>query len=74
MLIWGNLQEIIVDLVGQGWLWKYKSDHWANWTMFEWGGVEYTAAPQITWIIAPIIFYIITLTLSQRYTNKVKNI
>ena len=66
--VWGNVQELAVDLTGQGWIWEYKyhftctppspgvsksyhlisrPDHWANAAMFSWGGVTYTAAPQL---------------------------
>ena len=34
MFTWGQLQEIAVDLTGNGWIWHYHPNHWANFTMF----------------------------------------
>ena len=45
MLLWGNLQEIVVDLVGNGWIWRYHEDHWANGVMFYYKGIGYTLVP-----------------------------
>jgi len=66
MLVWGNLQELAVDLTGQGWIWEYKPDHWANAAMFSWEGVTYTVAPQLVWVFAPLFFYWCTLYLAAR--------
>eukprot|EP00948_MAST-09A_sp_MAST-9A-sp1_P004294 g4294.t1 len=59
---WGNLQEIVVDLAGCGWIWRFHSQ-WYNPVMFKLDltGEVYCALPQITWCIAPLAFQLLAL-------------
>jgi len=66
MMVWGNLQELAVDLTGQGWIWDYNADHWANTVMFNYNGVPYTLAPQLVWVFAPLFFYLSTIYFAAR--------
>ena len=70
MFTWGQLQEIAVDLTGNGWIWHYHPNHWANFTMFEWEGISYTATPQIVWVFASILFYAGTIYIAKNHEKK----
>ena len=71
MFLWGNLQEIFVDYVGQDWVWKFHpgfcldlgAGELCNGVMLEMFGRRFTWAPQVTWIIAPCVFYALLLAI-----------
>jgi len=61
LLAWGQAQEFAVELsatsVGA---WTYNPKWW-NPVLFEFGKGEITLMPQIIWLVAPIVFYLIAL-------------
>ena len=90
MFLWGNLQEIFVDYVGQDWvravaasidsslslslslclttssqIWSFHPGFCldlgygevCNGVMLEFDGRKFTWAPQLTWVVAPFVFY-----------------
>mmetsp|Transcript_5705 Transcript_5705/g.7486 ORF Transcript_5705/g.7486 Transcript_5705/m.7486 type:complete len:230 (+) Transcript_5705:90-779(+) len=59
-LLWGNVQEIVVDIAGNGWIWQYHQTPY-NPVMFTLDGESYTFIPQFVWIISPCVFYFLTL-------------
>jgi len=69
MLWWGNISELIVDLVGNGFVWQYHVT-WYNPAMFHWNEQVYTCLPQFTWLVAPCIFYLIVLNFTRSRCGK----
>ncbi|MBR32894.1 MAG: hypothetical protein CMN77_16455 [Spirochaetaceae bacterium] len=57
LLVWSQLQEILVEalsLASGAWMWNVTS--W-NPALFEIGSLQFTILPQIIWLVAPIIFF-----------------
>ena len=59
-IMWGFAQEFLVELSSNGKLWEYKPSKY-NPTVLTIKGQSYTLIPYLTWIIAPIIFWAITV-------------
>ncbi len=61
LLLIGQLQEFIVELVStssSGW---YYNIYWFNPPLFPWMGHFITLLPQLIWLLAPIVFYVVVL-------------
>lgn len=61
LLVWGGLQELAVELASTGssaWVFV---PHWWNPAMFQFQGHDITLLPQLIWVAAPILFYLIAL-------------
>jgi hypothetical protein len=60
-IIWGQLQSLAVEvlsLIGGGW--EY-IPYWWNPTLFEVNGHPFTLLPQLIWLVAPIIYYLLII-------------
>ena len=63
LLVWGQLQEIAVELISTGSSgWAYVP-HWWNPSMFQFRGSDITLLPQLIWVVAPIVFYVLAIRL-----------
>ncbi len=61
LLLWGQLQELGVELMAvYGNLWTYEPTWW-NPVLFRAGGGHFTLMPQLVWFVAPIVFYFIAV-------------
>ena len=59
LLVWGQLQELAVELISTGSSgWAY-APHWWNPSMFQFRGSDVTLLPQLIWVVAPIVFYVL---------------
>jgi hypothetical protein len=59
LLMWGQLQELAVELISTGSSgWAYVP-HWWNPSMFQFRGSDITLLPQLIWVVAPIVFYVL---------------
>jgi hypothetical protein len=61
LLAWGGLQELGVELISvgsSGWAFV---PHWWNPVMFAFRGGNITLIPQLVWVAAPVVFYMIAL-------------
>ena len=61
LLVWGGVQELAVELAST-WssAWSYVPQWW-NPTMFQFRGEDITLIPQLIWVAAPVLFYLIAL-------------
>ncbi len=69
LLIWGGLQELVLELLAvgnSGWVFV---PHWWNPVIFRFNDADITLLPQLVWVVAPIIFYLVALRL-RRVPNK----
>ena len=57
MLIWGVGQEFVVELSGNGVIWEYNIQSW-NPVWITICGQDYTALPQVVWMVAPVVYYL----------------
>ena len=70
LLVWGGLQELAVELAStgsSGWVFV---PHWWNPSMFEFRGSDITLVPQLVWVVAPIVFYLIALRVRSVATRR----
>jgi hypothetical protein len=61
MLAWGGLQELAVELASvgsSGWAFVPR---WWNPVMFRFQGGDVTLIPQLIWVAAPVVFYLVAL-------------
>lgn len=66
MIIYGQISELIVELTSTlSEAWEY-IEYWWNPRLFIFNGYNITLLPQLIWLTAPIIFYIIAVKLKQR--------
>ena len=56
MWAWGVGSEFVVELLGNGVIWRYELQYW-NPVWITLNGRMYTLLPQFIWTIAPIVFY-----------------
>ena len=59
LVVWGQLQELLVELgsLGIG-AWEWRSAWW-NPALFEFQGLSITLLPQLIWLMASLVFYAI---------------
>jgi len=70
LLVWGGFQELAVELLSSGSSgWAYVP-HWWNPSMFQFQGSDITLLPQLIWVIAPIVFYVLALLLAKSVNEK----
>jgi len=70
LLVWGGLQELAVELLSSGSSgWEHVPHLW-NPSMFKFQGSGITLFPQLIWVIAPIVFYILALLLAKSLMEK----
>jgi hypothetical protein len=67
-IIWGFFQEFMIELAYNGKVWEYTPNKF-NPTVWSRNGVQYTLVPYLVWIIAPIIFWIITVNIMKSSKN-----
>lgn len=56
LVVWGLLQEFMVELIFNDRYWYYSTNNRYNQVVFTINGVGYTCYPFITWIVAPILY------------------
>ena len=67
MLLWGVLQETVVELLSiGGGMWVYQP-RWYNPSLFELNHSYFTLLPILIWVIAPIIFYLLALAINRKW-------
>ncbi len=67
LLIWGVSSELAVELTATySSLWEYQRKWW-NPVLFKFNNQNITLIPQLVWLVAPIIFYLMALPLNRRY-------
>lgn len=52
--------EIIVEFFGNGVIWEYNTTLWWNPILVRCKGIDYTVLPIVEWMIAPIVFCLIS--------------
>ena len=66
LIIWGQLSELAVELISTfSNAWEYIS-YWWNPTLFLFNGHNITLLPQLIWLVAPIVFYLIAIKLKKK--------
>jgi hypothetical protein len=61
LLVWGQVQELAVELISTGSNgWEYNALWW-NPVMFLFNGRNITLIPQLIWLAAPVLFYFAAL-------------
>ena len=59
LLLWGQLQELCVELLASGTgTWTFVPRPW-NPALFAWGAGHVTLVPQLIWLVAPVVFYFV---------------
>ena len=57
LVVWGQAQELCVELgATAAGAWSFTPSWW-NPVLFEFMGGDITLAPQLIWLVAPIVFY-----------------
>ncbi len=70
LVLWGNLQEITVELLATSLgVWTFVPQAW-NPQMFGFCGGAITLMPQLIWTIAPVLFYFIALRLTVHHNRQ----
>jgi hypothetical protein len=70
MVLWGQLSELAVELVGSnGALWEYQGT-WYNPVLFRVNDYNITLLPQLVWLAAPVVFYFAALWINARWGEK----
>ncbi|MBK9330015.1 MAG: hypothetical protein IPM95_12095 [Sphingobacteriales bacterium] len=67
--IWGIVTSCIVELSGNGIIWQYIPHRW-NPVWITVGKQSYTLFIQVVWIVSPVIFYLICLSIRKRDFSK----
>ena len=66
LVVYGQVSEIIVELLSTfNDAWAYVP-YWWNPSMFKFNGHDITPLPQVIWLVAPIVFYFIALRAKSR--------
>ncbi|MHA1729116.1 MAG: hypothetical protein ACTSWY_10330 [Promethearchaeota archaeon] len=66
-LIWGQLQELMVELLSTfSDAWEFNV-YWWNPLLFTFNNHNITLIPQLIWLIGPIVFYYITLKIKAKF-------
>jgi len=72
LIAWGQAQELAVELVSTTTgLWEYIVHPWSP-ALFYFNGQAITLMPQVIWLIAPVVFYLIALKLRAAEKEKKK--
>lgn len=64
MILWGQISELSVELMStysEGWEFN---EYWWNPVLFTFNSHNICLLPQIIWLVAPIVFYLVILKLS----------
>lgn len=59
-MIYGQISSLMVEIssvVNDGWV--YVADHWWNPVLFELAGRPITLLPQLIWLAAPVVYYLV---------------
>jgi hypothetical protein len=66
LLVWGQVQELAVELLSTGsGGWEYNPTWW-NPSLFLFNGRHITLVPQLIWLAAPVLFYFIALRIKKK--------
>ena len=66
LLVWGQVQELAVELLSTGsGGWEYNPSWW-NPSLFLFNGRHITLAPQLIWLAAPVLFYLAALKIKKK--------
>jgi hypothetical protein len=66
LLLWGQASELAVELLStfnHGWAYI---PYWWNPSLFRFSGSDITLLPQLIWLAAPVVFYLIALRLKPK--------
>jgi hypothetical protein len=67
LLLWGQLSELAVEISSTfNNAWEY-IPYWWNPSLFLFNGHHITLLPQLIWLVAPIVFYLLALKLRSRF-------
>lgn len=67
MVLWGVIQETVVELISiWGGMWEYVG-RWYNPSLFKIGDSDFTLLPVLIWVAAPVLFYLIALRINRRW-------
>jgi len=70
LILWGQISELWVELTSiSGQAWAYIPRPW-NPALFKFSGQNITLLPQLIWLAAPVVFYIIALQLRKKSASK----
>ncbi len=65
LLVWGQVSELMVELsstLNDGWV--FITEYGYNPTLLQFNGHPITLMPQLVWLAAPVVFYLIALRMS----------
>jgi len=65
---WGQVQELGVELLATGAGTWYFTPRWWNPVLFVLGASPITLAPQVIWLVAPVVFYLVALRVHRAVT------
>lgn len=66
MVFWGQVSELAVELIAVGTRsWVYTEQLW-NPVLFTFKGLDITLAPQLVWLMAPIVYYMLAIQIKRR--------
>ena len=69
MLVWGVGQEIVVELLFNNKFWYYVPNN-GNPTLFTLNGTDYTVVPIMEWLVASIVFCVLTSVILKKYETR----
>ena len=69
MLVWGVGQEIVVELLFNNKFWYYVPND-GNPTLFTLNGTNYTVVPIMEWLVASIVFWVLTSVILKKYETR----
>ena len=73
LIVFGLLQEFIVELIFNNNYWYYKTDNRHNPVVFTINGVGYTSIPYLVWIMFPILYLAGVFSIIEKYGPLRKN-
>ncbi len=66
LMVWGQAQELAVELLSTGsGGWEYNPSWW-NPSLFLFNGRPITLVPQLIWLAAPVLFYLVALRINKK--------
>ncbi len=69
MIAWGQVSELLVELSSTyagGWEFI---EHWWNPVLFRFNGHNITLLPQLIWLVASVVFYLIVIRVYPKFTQ-----